>query len=35
MEHFAREFLRAAYEAAEQGTVGGAVTKPVRVAVGP
>jgi len=34
MDHFAREFLRAAYEAAEQGTVGGA-TAPVRVAVGP
>lgn len=33
MEHFAREFLLAAYEAAAQGTVGG-TAKPLRVAVG-
>jgi len=34
MEHFARQFLRAAYEAAEQGSVGGAPVTPLRVAVG-
>ncbi len=33
MEHFAREFLRAAYEAARQSTVGGTAV-PLRMAVG-